>query len=196
MLKPETVKTYELIYEQFIAEHVKMSVGGFYYKITELIRQQTDPDDGLLVNENSGDVSTKGIEFEIESKWKNGLQGRFSYTYLDAKDSFTRTIPVNSPRSLAKLNLIIPVYPEKIFAGLEMQYVGPRKTPLNRTAGGAFVGNATLFAQQIVKDLEFSFSVYNVLDKKYVDPGGDEHPEDAITQDGRSVRAKLTYRFP
>jgi hypothetical protein len=38
-------------------------------------------------------------------------------------------------------------------------------------------------------------SFFNVLDKKYFDPGRPEDPEDAIQQDGRNFRIKLTSRF-
>jgi hypothetical protein len=38
-------------------------------------------------------------------------------------------------------------------------------------------------------------SIYNILDKTYFDPGRPEDPEDAIQQDGRSFRIKLTGRF-
>jgi iron complex outermembrane receptor protein len=57
------------------------------------------------------------------------------------------------------------------------------------------VANLTLFSQKIVKGLEFSASVYNLLDTKYAFPGTEDHREDTIPQDGRSFRVKLTYRF-
>jgi hypothetical protein len=37
--------------------------------------------------------------------------------------------------------------------------------------------------------------VFNVLDKKYFDPGRPKDPEDAIQQDGRSFRMQVTARF-
>lgn len=43
--------------------------------------------------------------------------------------------------------------------------------------------------------LELSGSAYNLFDTKYSDPGGDEHKQDSIEQDGRTFRVKLTYRF-
>jgi outer membrane receptor protein involved in Fe transport len=38
-----------------------------------------------------------------------------------------------------------------------------------------------------------STSIYNVFDKKYFDPGRPEDPENAIQQDGRNFRVKLTF---
>jgi iron complex outermembrane receptor protein len=40
-----------------------------------------------------------------------------------------------------------------------------------------------------------SASVYNLFDKAYADPGGQEHVQDTIPQDGRSYRVKVTASF-
>jgi outer membrane receptor protein involved in Fe transport len=58
------------------------------------------------------------------------------------------------------------------------------------------VVNLTLFSQKLIKNLEFSASVYNLLNTQYSDPASDFHgPLDIIEQDGRTFRVKLTYRF-
>jgi iron complex outermembrane receptor protein len=57
------------------------------------------------------------------------------------------------------------------------------------------VVNLTLFSQNIIKNLEFSASVYDLLNTQYWDPASDFHVEDVIEQNGRSFRVKVTYRF-
>ena len=52
-----------------------------------------------------------------------------------------------------------------------------------------------LFSQNLIKNLEFSASIYNLLDQSYSDPASRIHTQDKILQDGRSFRVKLTYRF-
>jgi iron complex outermembrane receptor protein len=37
--------------------------------------------------------------------------------------------------------------------------------------------------------------VYNLFDKSYADPGGGEHTQDTLQQDGRSFRVKVTAAF-
>jgi iron complex outermembrane receptor protein len=37
--------------------------------------------------------------------------------------------------------------------------------------------------------------VYNLFDANYADPAGPDFTQDAIPQNGRSFRVKLTYRF-
>jgi len=47
----------------------------------------------------------------------------------------------------------------------------------------------------LVKGLEMSFSIYNLFDKKYSHPAESYYRMDAIEQDGRTFRFKLTYGF-
>jgi iron complex outermembrane receptor protein len=43
--------------------------------------------------------------------------------------------------------------------------------------------------------LTASASVYNVFNALYADPGSEEHRQDAIRQDGRSLAVRLGWRF-
>jgi iron complex outermembrane receptor protein len=62
-------------------------------------------------------------------------------------------------------------------------------------AGAYGLLNLTLYSQNLIKNLEFSASVYNVFDRHYQDPASRFHVQDTLEQDGRSFRVKLTYRF-
>jgi outer membrane receptor for ferrienterochelin and colicins len=193
-LKSETIKTYELVYEQVIGNNFRGTASAFYYKIDDLITLTTDPSDNLLVFENIDNVETKGVEFELEGKWE-GLKGRISYTFQETKDKKTGEILTNSPRHLARLNLIAPIIKEKLFVGMEEQYTSKKKTLAGDFTDDYFITNLTLFSQNLLKNLEASATVYNLFDKKYGDPGSEEHLQDIIEQDGRSFRFKLTYKF-
>ena len=106
--------------------------------------------------------------------------------------------PPNSPKHLAKINLVLPLRPGKLFLSPEAQYVGRRKNLPGKTTGSvaeSTVVNATLLARNLPGGLEVSASVYNLFDKGYADPAGPEHLQDAIPQDGRSYRLKATCRF-
>ncbi|MBI5605353.1 MAG: TonB-dependent receptor [Deltaproteobacteria bacterium] len=194
-LQPETIKTYELIYEQFISKVFRMEATGFYYKINNLISQRTDSADGLITFQNVDEVETKGFEWEMEGKWKNGWEGRLSYTYQDTTNSRTGESLAKSPKHMAKLNIMVPLLKDKLFAGAEGRYESSRKTLSGNETGEIFVANFTLFSRGLLPGLELSGSVYNLFDKQYGLPGMEEHLQDSINQDGRTFRLKLTYRF-
>ena len=107
-----------------------------------------------------------------------------------------------------KFDLSVPLVKDKLFVGAEYQFTSDRLSLHNATdasgqlvtvqgeaAGGFGVVNLTLFSQNIIKNLEFSASVYDLLNTQYWDPASDFHVEDVIEQNGRSFRVKVTYRF-
>ena len=194
-LKPETIETYEIIYEQYLWNNFRGTVTGFYYRIDDLVSQTTDPVDNLSVFRNVDSVDAKGMEVELEGKWDNGLTGRASYSFQDARDLGAGLTLINSPRHLAKLNLTIPLVRDKVFAGIEEQFTARRKTLAGNDAGSFFVTNLTLFSRNLLKNLELSVTLHNLFNCRYGDPGGTEHIQDIIQQDGRTFRVKLTYRF-
>ncbi|MBI5639657.1 MAG: TonB-dependent receptor [Nitrospirae bacterium] len=194
-LKPEKIRTYELVYEQYHGKQFRSSVTGFIYKIDNLISQTIDSSDGLLFFENKEDVKARGVEFELEGQWTSGLRGKISYAFVKTEDLQTGEEMSNSPRHLAKLNILLPLLGDKIFLGLEEQYGSRRKTLSGDDAKAIYVTNVTLFAKNIIKSLEVSGSIYNLFDYTYGDPGAEEHLQDIIEQDGRSFRLKLAYAF-
>jgi iron complex outermembrane receptor protein len=200
-LKPEKIKTYELVYEQYLSDTFRTTLAGYYYKISDLISQSEipDPDDPLnntvTQYDNISMVRTSGVEAELESKRPSGFDGRVSYSFQKSTDVATGEVLTNSPKHLAKANLVIPVLPSKVFAGIEEQYVSMRKTETGGEDPGFWTTNLTLSARHFAGTLELSLSVYNLFDKEYGDPVSVDHVQETIEQDGRSWRAKLAYRF-
>jgi outer membrane receptor for ferrienterochelin and colicins len=194
-LDPETIETYELVIDQFIGKSLRGSVSGFFYRIEDHIVFQTDPEDEMLVFRNLDEVKAHGIELELEGMLENGIKGRISYAFQESENRQTGQDLANSPQHLAKLNLILPVFRENIFLGIEEQYTSERKTVSGTDIDGYFLTNVTLFSKNLLKNLEASVSVYNLLNEKYEDPGSQEHLQDTLEQNGCSVRAKITYVF-
>jgi iron complex outermembrane receptor protein len=193
-LNPEEIATYELVVEQALGSSVRGVAAGFYYEIDNLIDQVEDAD-GLFVYRNLEEVEAWGMEFELEGRWESGLEGRLSYTFQETENQTTGRTLSNSPRHLAKFNLIVPLWRDRLFAGIEEQYTGRRKTLSRAETDDSAVTNLTLFSGNLVPGLEVSGSVYNLFDKAFSDPGSREHLQDAIEQDGRNYRLKLTYAF-
>lgn len=194
-LKPETIKSYELVYEQQLWKRNKFILTGYYNSIGKIIGEWDDPSDGLTQSVNRERVEVKGLEAMLQGTVDPGIKGSISYTFSDARDKDTKRTLVNSPRHMLKLGLIIPLLKDRLFSGLETQYLSKRKTYSGGTTGGSFVTNLTFLNQKLVKGLEMSFSIYNLFDKKYSHPAESYYRMDAIEQDGRTFRFKLTYGF-
>jgi len=203
-LDPETIDSYEVIYEQFFTNHIRGTAVGYYYKIEDIIINSLDPDDEMEVFVNaSDDVDAYGFELEVDGKWENGWQGRLSYTYQDTEDQDTDRELSNSPDHLVKLNVTAPLWRDKIFLSLEELYTSKRRTLFREKneadsdnySDAYFLTNVTLYGQRLWKNLDISASVYNLFDKDYDDPGSFEHLQDEIERNGRTYRLKMSYTF-
>lgn len=194
-LQPEKTTTYQGVWEQDLPQNLHFNATAYYYVIDDLISLTTDPNDGKFVFENIDKVNAKGLEFGLEGTRPSGLRGRLSYSLQKAEDGKTGEELGNSPHHLAKLNLIVPLYRDRLFSGLELQYVSDVKTLQRNTVSDYFLVNLTLFSQKLVKGLDISASIYNLFDERYSNPGSIENLQDRIQQDGRTFRVKLTYRF-
>ena len=194
-LEPETIKTYEMVVEQYLGSHFSLTASGFLYRIENLISQHTDPSDGAIIFSNVDQIKARGVELELAGQWVSGLEGRLSYTYQETEDDVTGEVLTNSPKHLVKVNVIVPVIKGRLFLGMEEQYTSKRTTLAGKEAGDFFISNVTLFSGKIIKGLEVSASIYNLFDKKYGNPGAEEHVQDSIEQDGLSFRFKCAYRF-
>jgi iron complex outermembrane receptor protein len=161
-LKPETISTYELVYEQKIGARLRSSLSGYYNQIDDLISFD------LGTFRNVKGAEAKGMELELAGEWPSGLQGRISYTLQETEDRSTGRRLTDSPEHLGKVNLSAPLpwLKEKVFASAEFQYTSQRRTLAGTEAGGFGVVNFTLFSRNVVKGLELSASVYNLLDKR------------------------------
>lgn len=193
-LTPETITTYELVYEQGLGPHLRTSLAVFYNEFDDLITWAPDPRGGSSY-QNVNRAEAYGVETELEARLRWGLAGRIGYSYQYARDRETSEWLADSPKHLGHLHLNAPLWRDKLVAGVEFQYTSDRKTLQGGTADGFGLVNFTLFSQRLVKGLEVSASVYNLLDEDYLDPAPPFFAQDLIPQQGRSFRLKLTYRF-
>ena len=194
-VKPETIKTYELVFEQYLGDHLRALTSLYQYNISGLISQTTDPTDGLLFYSNVDNITARGVELTMEGKWASGLEGRLSYALQTTRNDHTDQRLTNSPQHLAKANVIVPIVSDKVFAGLEGRYTSSRLTLAGNDASPFYILNASLFSQRIVKGWELSGHINNLMNQKYGYPGSGEHLQDVIDQDGRTFWVKLKYRF-
>ncbi|MGZ8224484.1 MAG: TonB-dependent receptor plug domain-containing protein [Methylobacter sp.] len=200
-LQPEKLQTEELILEHYFNEHLRAEFNLFHTDITDIISLVTTTND-LLQNQNTGDVESNGLEVQLENILTNGFQGRISYSWQDTKNTATHERLTNSPEHMVKLNIIAPLWRDKIFLGFETRYMSSRITPPKEVNGNArgkvsdhVISNITLFTQNWVKGLELSGGVYNLFDEEYFDPGAGQHRQNGIEQDGLTFRIKASVDF-
>ena len=193
-LQPEELETIELVFEYYFNRRLRAELNLFHTDIADILSLAT-VDDELLQIQNKGDVETWGAEIQLEGKWDNGLKGRISYAWQETESKETGERLTNSPEHLVKLNLIAPLWTDKLFAGVETQYMSGRKTASGGQVGDHVITNLTLLTQNWAKGLDLSAGVYNLFDEEYFDPGSEEHTQNGIEQDGVTFRVKASLEF-
>jgi iron complex outermembrane receptor protein len=132
---------------------------------------------------------------EIEGKWDSGLLVRGSYTYQRAENGMDGLRLPNSPENMVKLQLIAPIWGDKLSLGIEGLYASERIRYDRGHTDAMWLLNTTLYSREIVPNMEISASVYNVLNSRYGHAVGTEHKQTEIEQDGRTFQLKLNYKF-
>jgi outer membrane receptor for ferrienterochelin and colicins len=198
-LRPEQLETTEFIVEHYFNEHLRGEFNLFHTKVDHIIAQVPVSND-LSQNQNVDNVSSNGLELQLEDSWSNGFQARLSYSWQDTEYVSKDTRLPNSPEHMVKLNLIAPLWKDKVFLGFENRYMSGRKVQpkIDGTLGKVgdnVISNLTIFTRNWVKGLELSAGAYNLFDESYFDPGSTDHTQIGIQQDGLTFRTKASLNF-
>lgn len=202
-IAPERITTYEAVLEQSLTAHLRAAATLYHYQIKGLISQVTIPGSDSIVGtaddqlqyQNANSIKANGLELTLEGKWPSGVEGRLSYALQKATDGSFGLRLSNSPQSLAKLNLIVPLFSDTLFGGLESRYISRRDTLAGNQAKEVFLTNLSLFSPKLVNGWELSGQISNLFDYHYSDPGSGDHMQDTIEQNGRTFWVKLKYRY-
>jgi iron complex outermembrane receptor protein len=192
-LRPETIQTAEFVFERYWRRNLRVAASVFQNDVEDLVTIQTDPNDGLLFFTNQEQARSRGVEIEFERRWPKGYEAKWSHTYQESTDRLTGESLVNSPRTLSKLNVLVPLPGRRVMAGLELQYVGSRRTLADQQAPAYWLTNVNFLSRALAKGLDLSVGVCNLLDEDYGEPGSEEHLQDVILQNGRSFRVQVTW---
>ena len=193
-LIPERVGTGELLIEQVLSRHLKLTASVYHYEARQLIDVAEDPADGMLQYHNLGVVSGTGAETEVELDL-GGVTGRASYALQRAANPDSTGDLSNSPRHLGALNVVVPLVRDRLRAGFEVRAMSARRTPNDHVVRGHVVTNINLSSLRLARHLDASFGVFNVFGATFSDPVGQQLRQRAIQQDGRTLRLALAYAF-
>lgn len=193
-LQPETIRTYELVAEQYLGRHHRLNLSAYRYTADTLITQTSD-DAGNIFFVNRNSAESKGVELEAEGQYGHGFALRSSYALQETTDAQTGVELSFSPRHLAKATAVAPLVADKLFAALDLRYTSPVRTITGARIGGFVLTHLNLSSRNLVPGLELSAGVNNLFDKAHAFPGAEDHLQDAIAQDGRSFRLNASFRF-
>jgi iron complex outermembrane receptor protein len=193
-LKPETILSHEIVLEHTFNQGISTTIEAYNNTMSDMIEAQADAVTGLNQFVNGGHHYGRGLEFEVEARRASGWAARASYSYAYANDPDDMGHLENSPMHLAKVNATVPL-PRQSRAGVELLYTGPQQSDTGAAVPSAMLTNITFASRPLKGGAEISASCYNLFDRRWYAPGGPEHIQSLIQQDGRTFRVKVTYRI-
>ena len=193
-LQPERIETIEAIWEQRLSPSLFGTVSLYQSRITNLIDTTVDPDDGLTQFQNVGAALARGAELGLTARFGGGLSSYASYAYQKAKDDRSDSELTNSPDQSFKLGVSCPLVGPLHLSG-ELLYETGRLTVQNSRTSSYLLSNLTLSADAGRVPVRVLVQIRNLFDVDYGTPGGFEHRQAEIGQDGRNYALRLEYRF-
>ncbi len=198
-LKREQVKTMEIVIEQHINRNIQATFNMYSNHINNLIDQVTN-EDMLLQYQNISNVISKGIEAELRLNI-SGIKGYASYSFQVSENKDTGEELTNSPAHLVKSGVNFPLTRFVTF-GMENFYETERLTVYNTKSDPFWLCNININISpfpkansNILNGITLAAKINNVFDANYGLPGGFEHIQNLIYQNGRNFTLRLNINF-
>ena len=190
----ESIDTVELVADQRVGSDLRLRASAYQWTMRDLITLGTDPATGIAQYQSGGNVQAKGLELSADKTWRSGARLRASVSLQNVQDAGGTRLP-NAPQLLGKLNYsgLLPVGGLRL--GYELQYGSSRRTLDGGQTGGYALSSLYLSTDRLGRNLEVGLRVRNLLGKRYAQPAADNNWQNALAQDGRSVRLEVRYRF-
>lgn len=192
-LRPEIVETAELVLGRKLGRKVLAEMSLFRSELEDLIDQRLDPADGLYQFQNTGSATSTGGELDLRLRCCRGLQAYGSVSYQRTEDDATGERLSNSPRLLLKAGLSRRLS-RHWHSAAELVRESGRITVQGTTTDSFLLANGSV-AWEPEGPFSVELQVRNLLDTDYAYPGGLEHRQAAIAQDGRTFTLRLGARF-
>lgn len=203
-LKPEKIRSAELVVEQMAGDNISLAATGFINSYRDLIDQIEDPDDELLQFRNVSAARSAGFELEVNGRFEGGFSFFSSYTFQDALNLESMEKLTNSPVNIAKAGLNL-AFARHFAVSAEGRFESGRTTVQQTTTDPFFLLNSQFTispdlnpdsrAAKVLKQVSLRFKVRNVFNTQYAYPGGFEHYQPSIVQDGRNYSLRLTVQI-
>lgn len=196
-LQAETLRHAELLLEQELLNGAGLLVLSIFRDSYKQLIEERVVEGELTYFDNAAGATITGLEAELNGSmpWA-GVRGTLAYSFADARLDATGRRPANAPAHTLLARAQVPVYQERAYLGVACRYLGARAgLPGRPEAPDAVLLDVTLSIDDVLPGLDLGLGASNLLDVRWAAPGGNEHLQDFLPQDGRTAWAKLTATF-
>jgi iron complex outermembrane receptor protein len=193
-LTPERIRTLELTVEHRLSSPLLASGSLYGYHVLDLIDQVVLPDASVEYR-NVAKAEGAGAEVELDFRPAGPVAAHASYALQHANAEPGNERLANSPEQIGILSLTTRRSRGVQLTGLT-RYESGRRT-LSGPSTPAFIRTDAhvSWSPAALSGAEVGLRVTNLFGVHYATPGGPEHRQSAIAQDGRAWSLRLTWRF-
>ncbi len=193
-LEPETIESLEVVWERRFSPALMGSLSAFRFRMSDLIDQRVDSSDEHIHYVNVDSATSVGAALELSARFPSGLWIHAGASLQRANDDVSGERLSNSPEWKVNLKLSAP------FAGrgrgaIEVLHEAGRDSVVSTTTEPFLLVNATLAWELARIPVSIQLQARNLLDEDYALPGGVEHRQASIPQDGRALTLRFELRF-
>ena len=150
--------------------------------------------DGTTEFVNAAHFHGIGIGADIQGRPRPWMDFNASFqqqqSWLD-----DRATLANSPRSLGKIRLSVPLKGRSLLLSGGLLYESERRSLAGARIDPVWLPEITLVSKDLPRGLDLQIGVRNLANARYVDPAGLTPSVDTILQPGRSVFLTVEHRF-
>lgn len=201
-LTNERIRTYELNVEQRLTPWLQGTVSAYHYTMKDLIDPFLDSGGNVLYR-NHGTASANGMEVQLDTRLPSGLRATVSYALQVAKDEDNAAGAdvfgeengrlSNSPKNVFKAMVSGELF-GAVIAGARFRCESPRLTVYGTETPSYCLTDLNLTSKPL-SGFSLSLAFRNLFDRRYATPGGVEHIQPAIEQDGRNLFGRVSWSF-
>jgi iron complex outermembrane receptor protein len=193
-LNAEKINTMEICWEEKIGKSLFATVSLYNYQMADIIEHVYKTADSTYQFENVGKIKANGVEFQLDYRPQDGLSAYVSYSFQKARNSSDDSGVSNSPDHLFKLGVSAPLI-SNLYMAANINYESERKTVYNTKTKNFLLVNTNLHYSKLFNLFNVSAGINNLLNITYKHPGGYEHLQPAIIQNGRNYIITIQMNF-
>jgi iron complex outermembrane receptor protein len=191
-LRPEKIRTAELVWEQRLGRRLLQTVSLYEYRMEHLI-DQVQVEEELYQFRNTSGARARGLEVQLEARRAGGGQAHARYALQRAEAEDTGKRLTNSPAHQLRLGGGSPLG-RYVTAAIQLSAESGRQTLRQSRTNAFWQTDLHLACRPPQRSrLRASLLARNLFNAKYAVPGGLELRQAAIAQEGRNLALRLEY---
>ena len=200
-LEPETLKSYELVFDYEVNYSLDFVFNTFYYEWDDIILFVPDASGGTSTAQNFGRQTGYGAEFETRWSPTRAVEVLANFAWQKSTNTRLDVASANAPEKQFYLRLDWEVATDT-YLNLQSNWVMDRDREISDPRSDIddyVVFDLTLRRKNIWRSLEAAVIVRNLFDENAREPSPNGFPVPAIPNDlplaGRSITGELRVRF-